>query len=506
MGGLYSECLGAIRGFFIGSFMPLNKKERNEADRDHKSRQEMPASAFLEGDERKYPVKAERNGQWEYDRDLLIAAASEARMHGHDDLADRADDIRAREFGQAHDAYALDRASVRTKDVDGRLHVAISNISKACVSPYFGREIPNADALGLDQGRVYQLLRDPDELARAAPTFDHIPLLSEHIPVSVDAPQKEIVVGSTGTDSIFESPYLKNSLVVWDAQAITGVENGDQMELSCAYRYTADMTPGIYEGTPYDGVMRNIQGNHVALVETGRAGPDVVVGDSQINPKGNDMPMSNEEVTIAKGKVIAIAADGHLTASGKAKVTKALTLAMDAKSDPTDLEAALKSALALDEDDKEKEEPSKPAEDEDEQGENESDEDYKKRMAAKAADEDDDEDDDKVDKAAMDAAIKSAVSATRKATIQQMNAIKQAEREVAPFIGEVVAQDSAEAVYKLALDAAGVDTQDVPPAAFRAMVGMLTKPSEAKPHVAMDAAGVSDFQKRFPNAVLPARS
>src|SRR6202012_2673760 len=31
----------------------------------------------------------------------------------------------------------------------------------------------------------------------------------------------------------------------------------------------------------YDGVMRDIVGNHVALVEEGRAGPDVMVGDSK---------------------------------------------------------------------------------------------------------------------------------------------------------------------------------------------------------------------------------
>ena len=52
-------------------------------------------------------------------------------------------------------------------------------------------------------------------------------------------------------------------------------------ELSCAYRYTPDFTPGKYEGTPYDFVMRAIRGNHVALVEEGRAGPDVVVADRQ---------------------------------------------------------------------------------------------------------------------------------------------------------------------------------------------------------------------------------
>ena len=404
------------------------------------------------------------------------------------------------------DRFAFDRASVRTVDVDGRLHVEISNISKCAVNPYLGREIPGCAALGLDPMRTYMLLRDADELQRAAPTFNNIPLLSRHVPVTADRPQKELVVGSTGTDAVFDAPYLKNSLVVWDSVAIAGIESKAQTELSSAYRYEADMTPGTFEGVAYDGVMRNIRGNHVALVEIGRAGPDVVVGDSQITQaKGTDMPMSKEELAIAKGKVIALAMDTKLTATGQTKVKAALDLATDAESDPAKLEAALKLALALDEDDKVKDEPDpKSAEDEDDdQRDGESDEDYKKRMDAKKAKEDGD------DKAAMDAAIKKAVDATEKATIQRMNAIRVAEKEVAPLIGEVVAQDSAEAVYKIALDSAKVSTEGVHPSAYRAMVGLLVSQAEAsnKPRVAMDSANVvSDFSKRFPEAVIPNRS
>jgi hypothetical protein len=65
-------------------------------------------------------------------------------------------------------------------------------------------------------------------------------------------------------------------------EGIDLVESEIQKELSSAYRYRADMTPGSYEGENYDGVMRDIVGNHVALVKEGRAGSDVVVGDSVI--------------------------------------------------------------------------------------------------------------------------------------------------------------------------------------------------------------------------------
>ena len=174
---------------------------------------------------------------------------------------------------------AQDR-SMRSYDEDGRLHVETSNISKATVNPYYGSEIPNHDKLGLEPTKVYYMLRDPEELEKAVQTFNNLPLLSKHIPVSADEPQKDVIVGTTGSDAKFEDGYLKCSLAVWDSEAIAGIESGEQMELSSAYRYVADMTTGEFNGMRYDGVMRAIVGNHVALVDVGRAGRDVVVSDA----------------------------------------------------------------------------------------------------------------------------------------------------------------------------------------------------------------------------------
>lgn len=402
---------------------------------------------------------------------------------------------------------------MRSIDVDGRMHVQVSNISKANVCPYYGREIPGAESLGLSPDKIYMLLRDPDELARAASTFNNIPLLSKHVPVSVDEPQKDLIVGSTGTNAVFDAPYLKNSLVVWDAVAIAGIDTKEQCELSSAYRYTADMTPGVFEGVAYDGVMRNIQGNHVALVEVGRAGPDVVVGDA--NPFQQPMeydPMKASRKAIAVKAALGAylrpliaqdAAIGDLGAlvrgvtaatfaQDQARIVKDVT-AKFTKADPEALAQVIKLAADA-EPDEEEDDKKKPAEDEDDE-----DEAKKKTEAEKQAA--DDEEDDKKDKAAMDAAIKSAVSATEKATIQRMNAIRQAEKEVQPFIGEVVAQDSAEAVYKLALDAAKVDLTGVHASAYGAMVRMLPKPGDVKqPRVAMDAELENTFAKQFPTA------
>jgi hypothetical protein len=166
---------------------------------------------------------------------------------------------------------AMDQ-TMRSFSPDGHMHVQDSVISRASVNPYWGKEIPSSDELGLDPKQKYWLLRHPDELARAAKTFDNLPILIEHKPISADAHPSELVIGSTGTDAHYQHPFLRNSLVFWQKPAIDAIQNGEQKELSCAYHYVPQMTPGVYEGKHYDGVMTNIVGNHVALVPEGRVG------------------------------------------------------------------------------------------------------------------------------------------------------------------------------------------------------------------------------------------
>jgi hypothetical protein len=179
-------------------------------------------------------------------------------------------------------ALATDR---KQYDADGRLHVDQANISKANVCEYLGREI-NAVMKGepgwrmLEPERRYKLLRDPKELAKAASSFNGLPILFTHKPASAQDHPTEITVGATGNDAVFEHPYLRNSLSIWPAYASQAIEDGDQKQLSCGYAYRADMTPGEFEGEKYDGVMRDLRGNHLALVREGRAGTDVAIDES----------------------------------------------------------------------------------------------------------------------------------------------------------------------------------------------------------------------------------
>lgn len=173
------------------------------------------------------------------------------------------------------------KSSVRHKDKNGYLHVDISNITKEQIAPYYGDEIPKWQEYGLDPQKIYSLYRPAEELKKAAPTFNGIPLAFEHHEMNADHMPKEYIIGNLGTDAEFKAPYLVNSLVITDGEAIDAIERGEYKELSAAYLYTLVMEGGMHDGEHYDGYMTDIAGNHVALVREGRAGPDVAVADSK---------------------------------------------------------------------------------------------------------------------------------------------------------------------------------------------------------------------------------
>ena len=200
----------------------------------------------------------------------------------------------------------------RHYDADGRLHILRTPISKATVNPYYGKEIPGAAELGLEPERVYYLLRDPGELAKAAPSFARVQLMFKHTAVSSEDPKQDSIAGTIGSDVEFLAPYLVADLCIWDEEAIAGVETDAVRELSSSYRYRADMTPGMYEGQRYDGVMRDIQGNHVALVKSGRAGSDVMAADSELETKMTETKFGKALYAILCAASPKLAADSAL--------------------------------------------------------------------------------------------------------------------------------------------------------------------------------------------------
>ncbi len=409
---------------------------------------------------------------------------------------------------------AFDRTARRI-DADGRLHVDRSHISKATVNPYYGKEIPGYESLGLVADKVYRLLRDPVELERGAPTFARLPILSEHVPVTVDAPRPDLVVGAIGSEVIFSAPYLDADLCIWDAAAIAGIETDKVRELSCAYRYVPVMEPGEFEGQPYDGRMTEIQGNHLALVEVGRAGSDVVVADK--NPftiKETAMKMSKLGKALFAALCAAspvLAADSALPAlvgnanrkTFKPDEIKAKLLALDADLDPQQLDNVIDALLDVEQDPKPMETPAAAAD------ESPADK-VRKLLAGKVDDAVIDEvcalcaapaTDEEPGKPAPDTVKKEDVAAAMDSMRQEFREANEARVDVRSVVGDVLGMDSAAEIYGFALDHMKVDRKGVEGVpALRALfkVAAAGKTATATaPNVAQDSAGLA---AKFPGA------
>lgn len=333
---------------------------------------------------------------------------------------------------------AFDKASARHYDDNGHLIVDSTVITKAAVNPYYGKEIPDYESLGLDPEKIYNMLRDPAELEKGMHTLGEKQLLIKHIFVSADEPQKESIAGTIGSNLEMVGNDVKGSLTVWDKEAINLIESGKLAELSASYFYDPVMKSGTFNGQAYDGIMTNIRGNHVALVERGRIGRDALVADAL--PKLMELNMKLKKGAVAK-----------INAKLKA------SLAMDADI-PNDVlkqiieEVAenIEHTPALDTEEAEKLEGAEDGyEDEDEE-----------EKVAEDEGEDEDEEAEKaepeVKKAAMDAAIKQAENKA----VQRVTQLFEARELVKPLVG-VVAMDSAEAVLKHALKKSGIDSDGV---------------------------------------------
>jgi len=381
----------------------------------------------------------------------------------------------------SRDRVAFDRASARNFDVDGRMHVTNCRITKANVCPYYGREIPDSKALGLNPNKVYMLYRHPEELAKAAPTFRNLQLMALHTKVTAEDAKKHITVGTVG-DVSFDGTYLvADQLTVWDRLGIDLVETEEARELSSSYHYRVEMTPGVsHDGVAYDGVMRDIKGNHVALVPEGRAGHDVAVNDA----------LPSELSKMKRPHLLArLIALGVVTQPAD----EAARIALDEK-------LCSMTAKDADPDDGEYEDdPENPGQ--------------RRKKSAKAnpgpgkagvaggalaSDEQ--------IALAVDTAIKAKGYVTPEqaqtmandaanSAVARVNALHAAREAVKPLVG-IVALDSAEAVYKFALEHEKVALDGVPPAAYAALVAQrvalkTSAPVVPKTVIAADAASAA---------------
>lgn len=165
--------------------------------------------------------------------------------------------------------------SVRLTD-SGYLE-SFARTARTGVQKYLGRE------LGRDELGIVNVYRDESEVFNkdSLQTFSKLPITDDHPATDVDASNwRDLAVGVTGDDVLRDGEYLKIGLKITDANAVKAVQDGKR-ELSVGYSAEIVWADGVApDGTPYQAVQRNIKANHIAIVNSGRAGSQARIGDS----------------------------------------------------------------------------------------------------------------------------------------------------------------------------------------------------------------------------------
>ena len=181
---------------------------------------------------------------------------------------------------QFADALTLD-APRRTSD--GYLAVR-ARAARTGVYQYAGREVDPDNAHGLRDAASVNVLRDEATVfdQRAVHSFIGRPITDDHPREAVTAANWRDHARGAIMGAMRDGDHLAFDLVLMDAATITKVEGG-KAELSNGY--SASLEFGDFtapDGTKCAARQTAITGNHIAIVDRGRAGPSCRIGDAAI--------------------------------------------------------------------------------------------------------------------------------------------------------------------------------------------------------------------------------
>ncbi len=190
--------------------------------------------------------------------------------------------------------FLSDRLNITTEREytdEGFLRVP-ARISRIGIQEYLAIEMGLTDREPTDIIKVYR----PEEEVfsdNSLVSFANKPITDNHPPELLTSKNaKQFSVGHAGPEVTKDGMFAKTILHINDADSIAKIESG-KVELSNGYTADIDWTPGITpEGESYDAIQRNIKGNHIAIVQRGRAGPACRVADN--------LPTIGDTVVMAK--------------------------------------------------------------------------------------------------------------------------------------------------------------------------------------------------------------
>jgi hypothetical protein len=211
------------------------------------------------------------------------------------------------------------------RTADGYLAV-MPRAARTGIQEYAGYELGFKDR---DTIRVYRPEAEVFSKASLA-SFAHRPITVEHPPVMVDSTNwKQYGVGHIGDEVARDGEFVRVPMLVMDSNAIDQIEGG-KVELSMGYSADIVVEDGVTpEGEPFDAYIKNIRGNHLAIVDAARGGAKLRVFD---------MKSTNGEIQMTTKKLIVDGISVEVPETAAQVIEKSI---IDAKDKITDAEAKL---------------------------------------------------------------------------------------------------------------------------------------------------------------------
>ena len=188
--------------------------------------------------------------------------------------------------------------------------------------------------------------RPEEEVAAnaALDSFREKCVTKEHPPVLLDASNtKDYAIGFTSADVSYSEGFVESTLTVTDKETIDEIMRGNVREVSCGYKVDYSPEPGITsDGQHYDGIQKNIRGNHVAIVNRARGGAQVRLMLDSADAAVNDL------ITHSQGAVMSanIAFDGVSFEADPALAAAISAERDDAKGSYADMKRQYEDAMA----------------------------------------------------------------------------------------------------------------------------------------------------------------
>ncbi len=203
------------------------------------------------------------------------------------------------------DAVVVDSNDIR--ETSGGYLVTTARVARTGIQEYSAAEFPNQTFT--EDKKIIRVYRPADQVFsdESLASYAFKPVTDDHPVEPVNATNwRQKAVGFVGGDIEQDKKFVRVPLTLMDAGVIAKVKSGKR-ELSMGYESNVEFIDGeTPDGEKFDAVMSDLRMNHLAIVDRGRAGSSVRIGDgwtdiklpNQPEPPGTPKTMKLKEILV----------------------------------------------------------------------------------------------------------------------------------------------------------------------------------------------------------------